>query len=128
MESRTAVCSICGPTTVVSRGYDPGKRGPVARWRCAVWQERVRTWTLKRDYNLTPDQHRAMMEAQDGRCAICRKPESDGRELSVDHCHKTGRPRGLLCWQCNTAIGKFGDTSDGVRAALAYLEAAERAS
>lgn len=125
-ESRVAVCSICGPTTVVSRGYHQGKQGPKPRWRCAVWQERVRICSLKREYNLTSEQHRAMIEAQDGRCAICRKPEGDGRELSVDHCHQTGRPRGLLCWQCNTAIGKLGDTVEGVRAALAYLEDARR--
>lgn len=66
----------------------------------------------------------AMYEAQDGRCAICRKPER-WRYLSVDHCHGTGRVRGLLCSMCNTAIGKLGDNADGVRQALRYLEAAE---
>lgn len=40
----------------------------------------------------------------------------------IDHCHLTGKIRGVLCWDCNSAIGKLGDTIEGVRKALNYLE------
>lgn len=42
--------------------------------------------------------------------------------VHVDHCHKTGRVRGVLCFNCNSAIGKLGDDPDVVRRAVAYLE------
>jgi hypothetical protein len=42
--------------------------------------------------------------------------------VHVDHCHKTGRVRGVLCFNCNSAIGKLGDDPDAVRRAAAYLE------
>lgn len=58
---------------------------------------------LKRKYELTPDEVSAMAEAQDGRCLLC---ASDQRALVVDHCHATGRVRGLLCRSCNTLVGQ----------------------
>ncbi|MFJ3233170.1 endonuclease VII domain-containing protein [Streptomyces sp. NPDC086787] len=42
--------------------------------------------------------------------------------VHVDHCHKTGRVRGVLCFNCNSAIGKLGDSPDAVRRAAAYPE------
>ena len=51
-------------------------------------------------------------------CAICRKALA----VHVDHCHETGRVRGVLCFNCNSAIGKLGDDPDAVRRAASYLE------
>lgn len=65
-----------------------------------------------------------MYAAQDGRCAICRKSETElGRSLSVDHWH-TGdkRVRQLLCAECNRGLGVFKDNPDLLREAAAYLE------
>jgi hypothetical protein len=58
---------------------------------------------------------------------VCDASESTGRtkELSVDHCHETGKARGILCFNCNTSIGKLGDNVYALRRALAYLEAFE---
>lgn len=61
-----------------------------------------------------------MLEAQGGVCAICRRP-SDPAPLHVDHDHRTGAIRGLLCSPCNTAIGLLGDDPDRMMAAAAYL-------
>ncbi|WP_255952940.1 endonuclease VII domain-containing protein [Streptomyces odontomachi] len=56
---------------------------------------------------------------QSGRgCVICLAAPA----VHVDHCHKTGRVRGVLCFNCNSAIGKLGDDPDVVRRAVAYLE------
>lgn len=65
---------------------------------------------------------------QGGKCAICgqgaRGWGSRTLQLMVDHCHHTGLVRGFLCGECNSAIGRFGDDPERLRAALAYLEAA----
>ncbi|MCT7352744.1 endonuclease VII domain-containing protein [Streptomyces sp. 15-116A] len=53
-----------------------------------------------------------------GLCVICLKAPA----VHVDHCHKTGKVRGVLCFNCNSAIGKLGDDPDAVRRAAAYLE------
>ena len=68
-----------------------------------------------------------MLVAQGGVCAICLKFEKEERNekkkaLAVDHCHDTGKIRGLLCSACNTGIGKFGDNPDVLRAAADYLD------
>lgn len=60
--------------------------------------------------------------AQQGEvCAICRKPCRTGRELAVDHCHGTGKGRGLLCFHCNTGIGKLNDDPELLKRAVVYL-------
>lgn len=64
---------------------------------------------------------------QDNKCAICKSPEtrtinSKIRNLSVDHCHKTGKVRGLLCCRCNISIGRFCDSEDLLRKASEYLK------
>ena len=57
---------------------------------------------MKNRYGLTLDQLDAMAHAQDGRCAICE--ETPQRRLVVDHCHTSGRVRGLLCHRCNVQL------------------------
>lgn len=59
-------------------------------------------------------------------CEICdRTPEEVGsnrfKRLSIDHCHATNQFRGLLCWECNIALGKFGDDPERLRRAIEYL-------
>ena len=54
-------------------------------------------------------------------CAVCGKPDSTGKELARDHCHATGKVRGLLCMRCNLAIGLLDDDTDRMEAAIKYL-------
>lgn len=77
---------------------------------------------LRRNFGITPGDYRAMLAAQGGVCAICRKPEKIRQRLAVDHDHATGKVRGLLCRDCNTSLGKFGDSLEILRNAVAYLE------
>lgn len=81
-------------------------------------------------YGMSGAEFRALLAAQAGACALC---GSDGKgfgavgprrgdRLNVDHCHATGKVRGLLCGDCNTAIGRFGDDPARLRAAAEYLE------
>lgn len=56
-------------------------------------------------------------------CELCNKQSRI--PLHLDHDHKTGRFRGWLCFNCNTSIGKLGDTVEGLKRAIAYLERAD---
>jgi len=83
---------------------------------------------LKILYNLTPEQYLEMVEEQENLCAICFKPETQitkvtgkVRPLSVDHCHTSGRVRGLLCNTCNQALGLFKDDPVLLSNAINYL-------
>lgn len=79
-----------------------------------------------KNFNISEATFSRMQEAQGGRCAICGKPEADtGRKLAIDHCHRTGMVRGLLCGACNTGLGCFGDSAEHLTAAIEYLLAAK---
>lgn len=78
-------------------------------------------------YNITADQFEAMKAEQGHCCAICNQPESSkfrGRvkQLSVDHDHKTGAIRALLCFRCNTILGRVHDNPATLIKAAAYLK------
>lgn len=80
--------------------------------RLRGWQ--IRGWSLERieEYRLL----------QKGACAICGDELSDNPHLvAADHNHATGAPRGLLCSQCNTALGLFREDEQRLRSAIAYL-------
>jgi hypothetical protein len=83
---------------------------------------------IRRTYGLTMEGFNAILEKQNGRCAICGtdNPASNGRTSDrqnwhVDHDHNTKRVRGLLCFRCNVAIGHLQDDPILVKAALDYL-------
>ena len=80
---------------------------------------------LKRTYGITLDVYNQMFKKQQGSCAICEKHQSQlTHALSVDHNHRTQEIRGLLCKNCNAALGQFnGDTSSRLlRKAIGYLK------
>jgi hypothetical protein len=79
--------------------------------------------TLKRAYGLTVEGYFAILSAQGGGCAICGKTsEEQGRKLAVDHCHATGKVRGILCDPCNQGLGSYRDNVTLLRRAIEYLE------
>lgn len=75
-------------------------------------------------YGLKPGQYDALRAEQGGRCAICSATEPGGKakRWAVDHCHVTGKVRGLLCVHCNMGIGQLGDDPARLRAAATYIE------
>jgi hypothetical protein len=82
---------------------------------------------LKRNYKVTLEWYRTTLAEQNNVCAICTKPETTQIRnktiaMAVDHCHTTGKVRGLLCTQCNRALGLFGDDPAALQAAIGYLE------
>lgn len=84
-----------------------------------------------RKYGLTPAAFDSMLAGQGGACAICSEDITGtvyvaARDIHrtvahIDHCHKTGRVRGLLCTNCNTGIGKFKDDPTRLLQAARYL-------
>lgn len=78
---------------------------------------------LQKAYKLTLIEYNELSIIQNGRCAICGKHQSElTYAMSVDHCHKTGKIRGLLCGRCNTALGSFFDNVEILKNAIIYLE------
>lgn len=72
-------------------------------------------------YGITKEKFDSMLSEQEGCCAICRKPPAKVR-LAIDHCHRSGDVRGLLCSFCNRALGLFGDDLEILNSAIKYLE------
>jgi hypothetical protein len=85
-------------------------------------QYHVKTTDMLREqrYGLSAEDYRQMLERQGGLCAICLQAPH-GYALHIDHCHATGRVRGLLCRKCNMAIGLFADNPDRLQRAIEYL-------
>lgn len=123
-------------------------RGEAARLASSKkWYAKNRTYTLKRQriwasehyqhlfnyrrrtllkklYGMTMDQYAEMEESQNHQCKICgtKAPGRGYRHFFIDHCHKTGKVRGLLCTHCNLAIGQLADDVDRIRRAADYIE------
>lgn len=87
--------------------------------RSAVYRRRH----LKRTFGITEEQYESIKRIQDGKCAICGKDEKDARGgmLCVDHCHNSRKIRGLLCFECNIALGNFHDDLNILRRAAEYI-------
>jgi len=80
---------------------------------------------LKHTYGLTLEQYNEMVNRNGGRCYICNKIKKRNNcknGLCVDHDHKTGQVRGLLCHSCNRALGLLGDDIKILKLAIKYLE------
>lgn len=116
--------------------YQEKKKDPV--WR-AERQRRKNDWVarnpekfaatkmardLRVKYGMTVAQYNELREKQNCACAICHRPEEfcSKAKLHVDHCHETNIIRGLLCSNCNTALGLAGDNPTTLRQLAAYLE------
>ena len=108
-------CKSCVSTAIKEhRRLNPRVRLP----------EIARASGLKARYGMTLEQYAAMLAAQGGGCAICGSATSSGCKNSfhVDHNHKTGNVRGILCQRCNTGIGSLREDATILRRAISYLE------
>lgn len=115
---------------------EPCKNGHIAeRWNyngmCVVCKrESDRSSNLKagkryhfrKEYGISIEQVEQIRTLQGNKCAICKDPFSDAYKTQLDHCHDTGKVRGLLCINCNWLLGKSRDNPDLLREAAKYLE------
>ena len=81
-------------------------------------------YQMTRNYGIGLDEYNTMFTNQQGKCAICsgEPPKNQHKKrLNIDHCHATGKVRGLLCDACNRAIGLLKDSPDLLNKAISYL-------
>lgn len=89
--------------------------------------EKLRSMNLRYFYGISSAQYEQMLRRQRGVCAACRQPEVARNQfgkvrLAVDHCHETGKIRGLLCMACNRAAGLLKHNPQRLRALARFLE------
>ena len=137
MKQRT--CNKCGQTKDLTEFYKTGRKTDKnpdnrhytckdctkARLKQAQSQspERVRERHLQRVYGISTEEYNEMLVNQEGSCAICPTTEPGGKHnvFHVDHCHETGKVRGLLCKNCNIALGLVQDKPDVLGKMITYL-------
>jgi Recombination endonuclease VII len=125
IDTKLGDCSVCGSNVLMVFQKGNGK----GRWQCRPkeqqrWQARSTSFPYGNGQfipvkDVQEARHRLLKE-QNGLCAICGNKESE-RRLALDHCHDTGKIRGLLCGTCNTGIGMLKDSVELLEAATKYL-------
>jgi hypothetical protein len=135
-------CRVCGSTEFTTRNrckpcnreIERARRAKNLEQSRAQERERLRCWRranpekkraqkLRQEYGLSLEQFAELLRAQRNACAICQAPNAD----CIDHCHASGRVRGVLCRSCNAGIGQFRDDPKLLLDAADYVEEHARA-
>jgi len=125
-DGRARRCKQChGEVTKKYRQKNPEiyRKASLKHWHAMDDSKKHERW-IKR-YGITSFEYKEMFKKQGGLCQICNKTCNSGRLLSVDHCHATGKVRGLLCKKCNTALGMLEDNISYFENAIMYLKNCE---
>ncbi|MEU3839903.1 endonuclease VII domain-containing protein [Streptomyces sp. NPDC028635] len=113
------LCRACGEIKPHSDWHRNATASDGLATRCKACRAALgREQHLKRQYGITEAERDALIAAQCRVCCICLAAPP----AHVDHCHETGRVRGVLCFSCNAALGQFKDRPDVIRRAAAYVE------
>jgi hypothetical protein len=108
-------CKVCA-TAKSRKWHSENKDSP-------YYKEARRGSYFKTKYDLSLDDRRSMLQSQQYSCAICLTSLSEeGKLTHIDHCHATGKIRGLLCTNCNRGLGSFKDNTLFLQEAIKYLE------
>jgi hypothetical protein len=99
--------------------HTPEERSEYGR---KAYRRHRRAHHLNKKFGLTAEQYEVMVVAQNGHCAICTEEDRPDKRLAVDHNHKTGKIRALLCDRCNRGIGYFYENSALLRKSADYLD------
>jgi hypothetical protein len=116
-------------------GYAQRQRENCLNWsrnHAELNRARSKSWRVKQDpsygrirslrrFGMTLDDYAQRLTDQGGVCAICKQPPKPGKNLAVDHCHKTGEIRGLLCFRCNFGLSYFSESATRLAVAGAYV-------
>ena len=101
-------CKRCAREQFVKLAED----SPGIRWK----------YKLKSRFGLRVEDYYQILSAQNGGCSACGEAPKAGKKLCVDHNHKTGKVRGLLCFPCNVSLGALKEDPNRIRGLLAYSE------
>jgi hypothetical protein len=116
-------CPVCKEVFEAAKSnivYCPGKCAALS-WVIKN-KERHKRHALKYNYGISLEDVERMIIQQDSKCALCLKDISTTIKTCVDHNHKTGAIRGILCYSCNSGLGLFKEDHAILRLAIAYLE------
>jgi hypothetical protein len=86
-----------------------------------VHREKRNSQRLENKYGITLEDKRIMWKTQDGKCLICKKKLTKSKDCHIDHCHATGKIRGLLCHKCNSLLGCANDDLAILQSAVDYI-------
>lgn len=110
-------CIVCKNLNQVKRNKARKEKDPEAHKR------KMKCNSLKKHYGITLEDYEELLDEQDNRCTICDIHEDElTKSLVVDHDHKTGKVRGLLCLKCNTILGQADDNIGILMNAIKYLK------
>lgn len=118
-----SICKSCCQAKARDRyREDPTKMKLAQKKYLEANPDSRRNTMLKNQRGITLNDYQIMFQAQEGKCAICKTDQKDMKKaLNVDHCHKTGKIRGLLCGKCNQALGLLQDKVEVIETAASYL-------
>lgn len=84
--------------------------------------DKRKDYHLKKHFNMSLNDYNLMLQSQNQSCLICLRHESEfKKKLAVDHCHQTGKVRGILCHGCNKSLGSLQDSIENLQRAINYL-------
>ena len=109
-------CTRCRSKANAKRNKERRHKDPIS------YRKLIKRRELKYKYGITLETYYELVKIQTGRCAICNDVPKKKKLLCVDHDHKTGEVRGLLCHNCNTGLGFFNDTPEFLQRAIKYLK------
>ena len=111
--TRHKYCSLgCAKEYHHKKWSGPGCRDPL----------KMKDLRLKREFGISLNMFNEMLKKQEFSCGCCTIPLNGGRETHVDHCHATGKVRGLLCGPCNQALGLVKESVATLKNLIDYLE------
>lgn len=134
MDKELQPCPVCKTTDNPKSTSKGHLCKPCASDRAKAWHknnpEKYFFNQIKAKYGISKQDYLNMKEAQNNKCAICFEEETApntwkedlSRRLAIDHDHRTGLVRGLLCYRCNTTLGKVDDNIKLLQNMIAYLE------
>lgn len=119
----SSYCLDCGKASrKTNYAKDPVREKKKLKQYYEINKDRARAYSIKALYGIGPEDYRSMLVQQNHSCKICKTHENNlKRRLFVDHCHETGKVRGLLCQYCNTMLGNAKDNVLVLQSAIAYL-------
>jgi len=110
------ICSICTKEQLKIK-YNPDKQ----RQYKLKQQREIKNRYIKCKYGITLNDYESLLKNQNFGCAICFTKNPGRKYFDIDHCHESKAVRGLLCHQCNVALGFFKDSKENLERAIIYL-------
>jgi hypothetical protein len=108
-------CSHCGAFKHISNFYKDAKAPGKRKSKCI---DCLKSSSIKSKYGISNSVYKAMLKGQEYKCLICHSET----ELVIDHCHENGHVRGLICSNCNKALGLLRDDVESLDRAIRYLK------